>query len=196
MTTSAKLLAAAVLSAISAGCSLEYEKERNPEATTPEFVFRKARFSRVEEGATTMRMSADKIEQYKADGVSVAKNAEFRTFDREGNAETECSCERVSADTRGEVYVLLGAIEMNMIPQNMSISAESLRFDRKNEQITSGTEQPVTIHRDDADITGVGFSASGVSRTFSFARSVSGTIETKEDGEAANGEAADGRKAK
>ncbi len=149
-------------------CSLNYEKEKNPESTTPEFVFTNAQFSRVEQEKTTMRLTAQKIEQYKNDGVSVAKNAEFSTFDKDGNDETAGSCQRISADTKNERYILLGDIKMNLISQEMKINAESLNFDKKNEQITSGTEQVVTIIRDDAEITGTGFAASGVSKTFSF----------------------------
>mgnify|MGYP002623828484 CR=1 FL=1 len=168
-------------------CSLNYAKEENPEATVPEFIFSNSTFSRTEIGKTTMKFAAQKIERYKADGISVAKDVAFKTFSKDGEAETEGKSERVIADSQNELYVLLGGIEMNLVQDEMKIEAESLHFDRKNEQITSGLFQAVTIHKKDADITGTGFSASGISKTFQFLNDVFGTIETSEDEEESEG---------
>ena len=171
-------------------CSLEYEEEANPESTTPEFVFNEANFTRVEKNSTKIRMNAEKIEQYKADAFSFAREVEFLTFTEEGEEETEGRCDMLSADTRNEKYILLGAIEIDMKKDNMKIRAESLNFDKRTEQITSGIDQKVTLTRSDADVSGYGFSASGVSRRFEFLRDAAGTIET-DDGEEKSEETGD-----
>ena len=130
-----------------------------------------------------IKMNAEKIEQYKADSFSFAKNVEFKTFDDEGKDETSGSCDMISADTVKERYILLGDVKMDMISEDMKIEADSLNFDKKNEQITSGIDQKVTIKRNDIDMEGIGFSASGVSKTFAFDRDVAGEIETENEDE-------------
>lgn len=160
-------------------CSLEYEKEENPENTTPEFTFTNANFSRVEKDKKKMLIVAEKIEQYKTDSTSFAKNVKFNTFNDEEKDEIEGNCNFIFVNTINERYMLFGNIEMNMISQNMKIKAESLNFDKKNEQITSEINQKVTIRRNDIEISGIGFSASGVSKKFAFLKEVSGEIETE-----------------
>ncbi|MCR5126162.1 MAG: LPS export ABC transporter periplasmic protein LptC [Treponema sp.] len=167
--------------AILPSCSLDYEKEESPESSYPEFTFNNAEFTKVEKSKKKVKMNADKIEKYKADSLSFAKNVDFSTFDEDGNDDTQGSCDLISADTAKEHYILFGDVKMNMISQNMQIFADSLNFDKKNEQITSGLDQKVTIKREDIDMSGIGFSASGVSKTFAFDRDVSGFIETDEE---------------
>lgn len=165
----------------SLSCSLNYAKEDNPESSTPEFIFNNARFSKIEKRKLKMKMEAEKIEQYKSDSFSFAKNSVFKTFNENGNEETSGKCDLVSADTNNERYMLFGNINMNLIEQEMEIFADSLNFDKKNEQITSGTEQTVKIIKKDTEITGIGFSASGVSKKFTFNKNVIGTIETDDE---------------
>ena len=167
-------------------CSLEYEKEETPESSYPEFTFNNAEFTKIEKNKKKIKMNAEKIEQYKADSFSFAKNVEFSTFDSDGKDETNGSCDLISADTIKERYILLGDVRMNMISEDMKIEADSLNFDKKNEQITSGIDQKVTINRNDIDMDGFGFSASGVSKTFAFNRDISGTIESKNEDEKEN----------
>ena len=178
-----KLLVAAAIAFSFFSCSLEYEKEEAPESSYPEFTFTNAEFTKIEKNKKKIKMNAEKIEQYKADSFSFAKNVEFKTFDDEGKDETSGSCDMISADTVKERYILLGDVKMDMISEDMKIEADSLNFDKKNEQITSGIDQKVTIKRNDIDMEGIGFSASGVSKTFAFDRDVAGEIETKNEDE-------------
>ena len=193
-TLPAKIFAIASATAALLSCSLEYEKEDAPESSYPEFTFNNAEFTKIERSKKKIKMSAEKIEQYKADSFSFAKNVVFNTFDTDGKDETSGSCDLISADTVKERYILFGDVKMDMVSENMSITAESLNFDKKNEQITSGIDQTVVIKRDDIDMEGVGFSASGVSKTFAFDRDVSGEIETKNEDEEKRAEPDDGKK--
>ncbi|BDC95449.1 LPS export ABC transporter periplasmic protein LptC [Treponema saccharophilum] len=162
-------------------CSLQYAREENPESANPEFTFNNARFFRVEKNRTTMEMSAAKIEQYKTDSMSFAKDAEFRTYKDDGALETSGRCDLISADTGNERYMMFGNITVDVKSQEMTIQAESLNFDQKNEQITGGAQMPVRVTKNGTEIEGTGFSASGVSKTFSFSSAVSGTIETDDE---------------
>ena len=63
----------------------------------------------------------------------------------------------------------------------MLIEADSLNFNKKTEQITSGKSSEVRLKKNDIMMQGYGFSASGVSKSFSFVDTVSGTIITDDD---------------
>ena len=55
-----------------------------------------------------------------------------------------------------------------------------LRWNGKTEQLTGGRRDTVRIEKDGTIIYGTGFSASGVSKKFGFAGTVSGEIEAKD----------------
>jgi len=174
-------LISTILSIFFLSCSLSYEKEESPESKTPEFTFSNVNFTRTENDKITMKMNAQTLEQYKSDSFSFAKNTNFNTFDKDGNNETKGECELLSADMNNEHYILFGNINLNLISQEMEIFAESLNFDKKNEQITSGNTQKVRIKNKDTDVSGTGFRASGISKRFSFTKEVSGTIESNSE---------------
>ena len=54
-----------------------------------------------------------------------------------------------------------------------------LKWNANNEQLTSGRGDIVRVEKDDTVIRGSGFSASGISKTFSFRGNVTGDIETE-----------------
>ena len=56
-----------------------------------------------------------------------------------------------------------------------------LKWNGQTEQLTSGRSDMVKIEKDDTIMRGSGFTASGISKTFSFRGNITGTIET--DGE-------------
>ena len=63
----------------------------------------------------------------------------------------------------------------------MEIEADTLNFNKKTEQITSGKSSEVHLTKKDVTMQGYGFSASGVSKSFSFVDTVSGIINTGDD---------------
>lgn len=161
-------------------CSLEYYKSQNSEDSIPEFVFNEAKFSRYEAGKSKLRLHAEKIEQYKSDSAAYAKNAKFDSYDDTGKIETSGSCGLLEAKIRSENYRLFNNICLNMISQKMELNAQSLSFSKKSEQITSGYDSEVKLKKEGMEVSGTGFSASGVSKAFTFDYGVAGTIETKE----------------
>lgn len=163
-------------------CSLNYLKSENSEGSIPEFSFKNARFTKYEANKKNISLSARQLEQYKSDNAVFAKDTEFKTYDKEGKEETSGVCQLMAANTNDEEYSLYGDIQLNLHKQDMSISADSLHFNKKTEQITSGKNSEVKLSKKDISMSGYGFSASGVSKSFSFSDAVSGSIITK-DGE-------------
>ena len=161
-------------------CSLDYGKSVNVEDVIPEFRFTDAHYSQYEDNKQTLAVAAEKIEQYKSDGSSYAHKASFRRFDDKGKLDTEGSCDYLSADTQRDLYLLFDNIHVKLYSQDLKISAKTLRFDAKNEQLTCSIDDEVSIQKKDTTITGKGFSASGVSKTFSFANALEGTVITQD----------------
>lgn len=176
-----KNLSVIFITALFSSCSLEYYKGQSSEDTTPEFIFNNASFSQYEDGKTKITLQAEKIEQYKSDNSTYAENAEFTSYNNEGEIETTGSCGLLEAKSSEEKYTLFKNIRVNMISQKMEVKAESLAFDKKTEQITSGYDSTVELSKDEMNVSGTGFSGSGVSKSFAFDYGVSGTIETGDE---------------
>ncbi|MBQ6781417.1 MAG: LPS export ABC transporter periplasmic protein LptC [Treponema sp.] len=173
-----KWIACAFVIGILSACSLDYGKSVSVEDIIPEFRFADAHFSRYEDNKPTMEVNAKRIEQYKSDGSSYVQGASFKTYDTDGKIDTEGFCELLAADTKNEKYTMFSNIYVYMHSQDLKIRAETLRFDGKSEQLTSRQDESVIIEKKDTVITGRGFSASGVSKSFYFEDSVGGTVTT------------------
>ncbi len=162
-------------------CSLNYLNSESSEADVPEFIFTNASFSKYENGKRTTLLTASTIEQYKDNGSTFAGDAAFKTFSKDEELETEGKCSLIFADTEKEKYTLFGNIDVNMLEQKTRILAENLKFDKKSEQITSSVNGSVSVIKDDLSISGKGFSASMISKSFYFSDSVSGKFISEEN---------------
>lgn len=184
-----KLFAAAFITSLFSicSCSLNYGRDINSENTIPELNFSQATFKRVENGNTTITMNAQQLEQYKSDNSSYAKNVQFSTYDDNGTLDTQGNCNLLAADTHNKKYGLYNDIHLQVSSQNLEIQAQALKFDGYSEQLTSNRDSEVIIKKDDMETKGRGFSASGVSNTFSFMYAVDGEVTT-EDTESQEGQ--------
>ena len=169
-------------------CSLKYDEVVNAEETNPEFVFNHARLIRYENGKETVRVQADDIEQYKDSSITYGHNVKFTTYDKEHKLETEGSCGYLYADTDSEIYELYDGIKLFSRIQNTNFYADMLKWNGKTEQLTGARRDTAKIEKDGTVIYGTGFSASGVSKTYSFAGTVSGQIEAKDKNQDENQE--------
>lgn len=167
-----------------ASCSLKYADTVDVDDTVPELYFTKAKITRYENDRVTVEMSADTVEQYKDSSESYAKNLSFAAYDDDNQVTTEGSCGYLFADTSKEVYELYNGIELYNHSDKTNFFAEVLRWNKKTEQLTSGVNSEVRVEKDDTVMTGLGFSASGISKTFSFSGGVDGEIETSKKTEA------------
>ena len=161
-------------------CTLKYDQTVNAEETNPEFVFKHAKMIRYKNAEESTVVRAESIEQYKNSDVTYGKNVSFTTFDDEGKIETEGSCGYLYADTKTEVYEMFDGIKIQNNNQNTNFSANMLKWNGKTEQLTGGKRDTAKIEKDGTVIYGTGFSASGVSKTFSFSGTVSGEIDAKD----------------
>ncbi len=182
--TSIKIGAVAVLFAaafLSFSCSLKYSETVNSEDRVPEFVFEDTKMVRYENMKPTLEVTAGNLEQYKNTNESYGKDIAFTSFDDEGKVETEGSCGVIFADTGKKIYELYDDIDVYNAPEKMHFYASVLKWNGRSEQLTSGRSDMVKIEKDDTIMRGSGFSASGISKKFSFRGNITGTIETKDE---------------
>lgn len=159
-------------------CSLKYSEETHTENTTPEFIFSKAEYTQYKDNKPSLQLKADSLEQYESDGAMFGEGVSFQTWNKNNELETEGSCGLLDSDTKNNMYTMFNNITIKSHSHNIEIFADNMRWNGKTEQLTTGKTDKVTIKRDDIQIEGRGFSASGVTRSFSFSEPVSGSIET------------------
>jgi len=172
-----------LLSLFCTSCSLKYSETVNSEDRVPEFVFEETKLVRYEDMTPRLELSAGSLEQYKNTTETYGKDISFISYDKDGKTETEGSCGIIFADTGKKLYELYDDINVYNTPEKMRFYANVLRWDGRSEQLTSGRSDMVKIEKDDTIMRGTGFSASGLSKKFSFRGNITGTIETKDEKE-------------
>lgn len=160
-------------------CSLKYGENVNVEDSTPEFVFQDTTITRYEDKKITVEISAGTLEQYKDSSETFAKDVEFTAYDDDGEVRTDGTCGYLFTDTDKEIYELYDNIELYNHDDETKFFADVLKWNAKNEQLTSGRGNNVRIETEDTVMHGSGFSASGISKTFVFTGSVTGDIDAK-----------------
>ncbi len=165
-------------------CSLQYEKATDTKDSVPEIIFTNVKFSRYERNTQKLSLTSSKLEEYKSDGAYFAENAEFSTWDSKGNLDTEGSCGLIGILPKENTYTLLKGVQIENNSQNMKISAETMQWNDQTEQLIFAKDDLVHFVHGDLELTGKGFSASGVSGRFEFEGPVEGAIFTDDIKEA------------
>ena len=168
------------LALLLSACSLKYEDVVEVSEKVPELVFKGTEMTRYEDKKITMQVKAETLEQYKATSETYAKNVEFSSYENE-ELSTDGSCGFMYLDTSKEIYELYDDIRLFNHKENINFYAEVLRWNARNEQLTSGRGDIVRIETKDTSIRGSGFSASGVGKDFSFRGNVTGNIDTDKE---------------
>ena len=170
-------------------CSLKYVENVNVEEAVPEFVFEGTTISSFEDNKITYLVTAEKLEQYKNSAETYAKGVSFVSYDGD-DPSTEGSCGMLFADSDNKTYELFENISLTSHSDNIKFTAEMLKWDEITEQLVSSKSGFVQVQTEDSTIRGTGFSSSGISKNFSFAGNVVGTIDTEKNefDEAASGE--------
>lgn len=163
-----------------ASCSLKYEEGMNIEDKMPELIFTNADLTRYKDGKLTMELKAEQVEQYKDNGSTYARNPEFSTWDSNDNLDTTGSCSLLAVNSKENVYTLFSDILINNSSNDVEIHAQNLRFNGNTKQLIAGKDEEVEIIRENLALVGTGFSASGISNSFSFNSGVSGTLITED----------------
>ncbi len=138
---------------------------------------------RYENQQPTLEVTAGMLEQYKNTNETYGKDISFTSYDKKGQLETEGSCGIIYADTGKKIYELYDDINVYNAPEKMRFYASVLKWNGRSEQLTSGRSDMVKIEKDDTIMRGSGFSASGISKIFSFRGNITGTIETNDEKE-------------
>lgn len=162
-------------------CSVKFDESPVVEDFIPEFIFNNTSVTRYVDKKPTIEVSAETIEKYKNSNETFASGVGFKSYNENGDVDTEGFCGYLYSDDSGDVYELFDGIEVNSISQETKFLAECLKWNTKNEQLIGGKDDLVQVEREGTTIQGVGFAASGVSKSFSFSGNVTGVIETNED---------------
>ena len=160
-------------------CSLKYQDTIEVDEKIPEFVFENTSITRYEDKKITVEINAEALEQYKNSSETFAKNVQFTAYNNQGEVRTEGSCGYLFTDTDKEIYELYDDIKLFNRDDETNFFADVLKWNAKNEQLTSGRGNMVRIETDDTVMYGSGFSASGISKKFVFTGTVTGDIDTK-----------------
>ena len=163
------------------GCSLKYSQSYQDESNVPEFIFTDAVYTKYEDDAKKLSLSAGVLEQYKEGNSMYARDVSFQLLKKTGEIETEGSCKLLSANSDEEKYTLYDDIKIKNFDENLEVTAGSIRWNGKSEQLTSSRNDMVTIKKGDTTMQGSGFSASAISKKFAFTGVITGEFEKKED---------------
>ncbi len=164
-------------------CSLNYGEQVDTQNSVPEFIFKNTSYKKYKDSKLSMEMNASIIEQYKTNSLSYADNAKFKTWNEDGELETEGSCALLSMDQTEKLYTMFKSIVIKNYSQSMEIQAENLKWNGQNEQLVSGVSDLVFLKKDKLELEGTGFSASGVSKSFEFTGKVTGSMDTSKSDE-------------
>ena len=176
-------------------CSLNYETQKEERIYLPDLYFENLTVSKIEDGKLKTKIFARSLEQYNKSKSSFAENAKFELYNDKKELEVQGSCGLLSASTDDEVYVMFNGIEINAYEQNLAVKAEALKWNNKTEQLSAPKEYSVTITNDifvpenavksenastsKMTVTGKKFSASGVTRRYSFGKNMHGKLQTE-----------------
>lgn len=163
------------------GCSLKYSQSYQDESNVPEFIFTDAVYTKYEDDAKKLSLSACVLEQYKEGNSMYARDVSFQLLKKTGEIETEGSCKLLSANSDEEKYTLYDDIKIKNFDENLEVTAGSIRWNGKSEQLTSSRNDMVTIKKGDTTMQGSGFSASAISKKFAFTGVITGEFEKNED---------------
>ncbi len=172
---------------ILSSCSLKYGTAVHDENSVPEFTFSNANYTTYENNVQTMNLKTEKMEQYKGGSATYAKNVQFTICDSDGVLTTKGKCGLLGSNSDEKKYTLFDNIEIENIKDDIKLSANSLRWNGKTEQLTGSRTDLVTIQKGNTVIHGSGFSASAVSRQYAFTGVVTGqTSAIPQEGENPN----------
>ena len=183
----ARLLLLALWGLFLCSCSLTYQSQEPEVAHVPELVFSQARYVSYQDGKVSLVLEAAVLEQYQKDGALYGSQVHFSTYNDEEKLSAEGSCQLISADSSSERYALLGQVEITSFDENLTLHTQSLSWDGKTQQLITDAQDTLELKKGTAqeaapstsiELTGSGFSASGVTGNFQFTGAVSGKIYT------------------
>ncbi|MGP1587763.1 MAG: LPS export ABC transporter periplasmic protein LptC [Treponemataceae bacterium] len=181
-------------------CSLNYSNAQIESSKAPDLIFENIKLTKIERGIVKAQIQAEKLEQYSRDNSSFAQNIKFKLFNGKSLISFEGKCGLLGIYSDEKIYTMFDDIQIFAYEQNMMIKSEALRWNNASEQLSSPKAGLVTISNDFEypgheyakpaekktnvmNFSGTGFSASGVTQSYSFAKNMKGEIDNEVDGE-------------
>lgn len=171
---------------IFSSCSLKYDQKKDVEEVNPEFIFENTTFKRYENCNLSAVVTASTMERYKKSQAVYADNVNFSTYNSQNQIDNDGSCGLMMADTKTNDFQFFDGVRLFSNSFGASFSADSLKWNGNNQQLTSGRNDYVLIEKDNTTLYGSGFSASGVSQSFLFKNSAEGSVLTENMQDAQN----------
>ena len=174
----AALLAAA---ALTAGCSFDYtEAGQSPDELlerVPETVFTDVTRTIVRDGRVVAEIHAQRMLNFRRRARTIVLDLQYNEYDAAGNAVTTGSAERAVYYTERKDVELAGSIRLRSDSQEVSLEADTLRWEDARRRLVTTPEAVVEILRDDgSEVRGTGLEVDVRSKTVRFTGPVSGTL--------------------
>ncbi len=180
----AALVAAAALLLPSCSLAGYAPKRAEGEEELPTLVFTDYAHTAVVRGKRNFELKAAKAEVYEASKKTVLTDVSFSEYDPDsgellslGRADSAI----YHTDTKDAEFS--GSVRLESKRQDAILQGEYLRWIDKDKRLEGRLDRTVTIARADGSrVSGAGFRAEALKRSFSFRESVEGRIEPKKDG--------------
>ena len=183
--------AAAVLfvgAVLAAGCSFDYtEAGPSPDdllERVPETALTDVTRIIVRDGRVVAEIRAERVFNFRRHARTILTDVEYTEYDAVGNVVTTGSAKRVTYYTERKDAELSGSIRLRSDSQEVSLEADTLRWEDERRRLVTGPEVVVEIVRDDGSaVRGTGLEVDVRSKTIRFTGSVSGTLVTASNAE-------------
>lgn len=133
-------------------------------------------------GAKVLELHANRAETYLDEGRTFLHGVSFTEYDRStGAASATGKADDAIFYSDTENADFSGAIRIQSLRDDATLSAEHLAWDGKDKLLTSGLDRTVEIRRGDGSwARGAGFSADARRKSFSFREAAEGVLVSKE----------------
>jgi len=163
----------------SSSCSFDYGTADSKEDMMPEMVLESMTADRYENALLSVAFSAQTLEMYRTDRIWAAEEISFVQYAAGGTMEIEArgSAGLLLVDDAHEIYTLGDGVSFELLEDNLFVSANDLRWSKKDRTLSGSRTGEVVISKDDGTLVrGIGFFADTASRTYDFAENVSGML--------------------
>ncbi|HTX72802.1 MAG TPA: LPS export ABC transporter periplasmic protein LptC [Rectinemataceae bacterium] len=152
-------------------------------AAAPTAVFVNYQHNVVTRGALSFHLSAERAEVYDADKKTVLHAVSFAQYDPDtGELVASGRADEAVYYSENEDAEFSGDVRLESKRQDAVLVGEYLRWDGTAKKLSGRLERTVTISRSDGSfVTGAGFEADALRRSFSFKDSVEGTLTARDE---------------
>jgi len=149
----------------------------------PTAVFTNYQHTVVTRGAPSFRLTAAKAEVYDSDKKTVLSDVRFSEFDPDtGELVSSGRADQAIYYSENGDADFSGDVRLESKRQDAVLVGEYLRWDGKAKRLSGGLDRTVTISRSDGSrVSGAGFEAEALRRSFSFRGSVDGSLVVKDE---------------